>query len=275
MRGTLGLFNLLELLQLLGIHKQPGVLLIQHPEGEAKIYFNGGRIVHAVFGEVFDHGAVLNLLRDERGEFEFQPGRVAAEETVDEPLDQFLFEVLRLLPNPTPMPTPAFSAAPEPAEPVYAPHAIPVLLNERALDSMTFSGEEFAVLAHIDGRTPIETLRQHVPRPGVLEGLLGRLMRGGVLELRAPAARTARLVVNVGRDLRGGEARLDQTIVLAWEKRLGRPVGRVRLRTDVGHEAVFEVLATPDVGALLLLSAEAMLYHGMQSGMAVLVKPEL
>lgn len=99
MRGTLGLFNLFELLQLLNSNVRSGALIIQHPRfGETRIYFVKGRIVHAVHKNVFDEGVIYNILMDERGEFEFQTARTALEETITQSFDQLMFDVIRMMP---------------------------------------------------------------------------------------------------------------------------------------------------------------------------------
>ncbi len=102
MRGTLGLFNLFELLQLLNSNVRSGALIIQHPRfGETRIYFVKGRIVHAVHKNVFDEGVIYNILMDERGEFEFQTARTALEETITQSFEQLMFDVIRMMPAET------------------------------------------------------------------------------------------------------------------------------------------------------------------------------
>ena len=103
MRGTLGLFNLLEMLQLLNSSGRTGALLVAHPRfGESRIYFVKGRIVHAAQRNVFDEGVIYNLLRDEQGDFEFQAGRTAPEESIPLAFDALMFAVLKMLPTQTP-----------------------------------------------------------------------------------------------------------------------------------------------------------------------------
>lgn len=100
MRGTLGLFNLLELLQLLNHNQRTGALVVQHPTyGETRIYFNKGRIVHATQKNAADEGVLYNLILDEQGSFEFQAGRSAPKETLSQNFDVLMFEVLRMLPQ--------------------------------------------------------------------------------------------------------------------------------------------------------------------------------
>jgi hypothetical protein len=48
--GTLELFSLADLFQLLAAVARTGCLVIDHPQGIARVYFDKGKIVHAEFG---------------------------------------------------------------------------------------------------------------------------------------------------------------------------------------------------------------------------------
>ena len=49
MTGTLGLFSLVDLFQLLAAARRSGRLSIDHPRGPAKVFFDKGQVVHAEF----------------------------------------------------------------------------------------------------------------------------------------------------------------------------------------------------------------------------------
>jgi hypothetical protein len=101
-RGTLGLLDLVDLLQLLARNGSRGCLAVLHPSGrEARVYLRDGRVVGATFGDARDVQAVRALLADQRGSFEFLPGVAPATETVTSGLDEFLFAAIRALGNST------------------------------------------------------------------------------------------------------------------------------------------------------------------------------
>ena len=47
--GTLGLFSLVDLFQLLAASGRTGRLAVQHPLGRARVYFEKGQVRHAEF----------------------------------------------------------------------------------------------------------------------------------------------------------------------------------------------------------------------------------
>jgi len=203
MRGTLGLFNLLELLQLLNSSGRTGALLVNHPRhGESRLYFVKGRIVHAAQRNVFDEGVIYNLLRDERGEFDFQAGRTAPEESIALGFDALMFAVLKMLPT-------------------------------QAQD-------------HSEGKDTLE--------------------RGGLgLKLR----------LQVGPQLSGHRVALNVSLLERWELALDRKVKRVRLRLEGSEAIILSVQDDPKLDTkTLLISSEALLYHGLSAGQSVRVRPE-
>ena len=203
MRGTLGLFNLLELLQLLNSSGRTGALLVNHPRyGESRLYFVKGRIVHAAQRNVFDEGVIYNLLRDERGDFDFQAGRTAPEESIALGFDALMFAVLKMLPT-------------------------------QAQD-------------HSEGKDTLE--------------------RGGLgLKLR----------LQVGPQLSGHRVALNVSLLERWELALDRKVKRVRLRLEGSEAIILSVQDDPKLDTkTLLISSEALLYHGLSAGQSVRVRPE-
>lgn len=97
MTGTLGLFSLVDLFQLLAASARSGRLSIVHPEGNARIFFDKGRVVHAAFGGETGEAAVFALFADERGSFEFQLGSSAPQISVTTSLENLLLEATRRL----------------------------------------------------------------------------------------------------------------------------------------------------------------------------------
>src|SRR5690606_23940669 len=70
--GTLGLFSLVDLFQLLAAARRSGRLSIDHPSGPAKVFFDKGQVVHAEFQGIAGEEAVYAIFADERGTFEFR-----------------------------------------------------------------------------------------------------------------------------------------------------------------------------------------------------------
>ncbi|NJK43018.1 MAG: DUF4388 domain-containing protein [Pleurocapsa sp. SU_196_0] len=96
MRGSLGVFNLFDLLQLLAQNQSKGCLTIYHPsQREGRVFFDSGRVLHVSYGAATDTEALRSLLRDERGNFEFLPGRAPQKNTITAAFDNLMLEVIR------------------------------------------------------------------------------------------------------------------------------------------------------------------------------------
>lgn len=268
MRGTLGLFNLVEVLQLLGVNKQSGVLSVVHPQQhEAKIYFQDGRIVHAFNPNqkgVFDHGILVNLLRDERGEFQFYAGRTPPQKTVDQSLDAFLFEVIRMLPPDT-----AHSTVEH-----LLPDHIPVVLHPKSLTHLHLPPDDAYLAALINGQRNIAQLSRLERKPGQFDALLKRLIAAGIVDLQDPVQQIAKLALGVSRNLNGVLAAIDQATLNTWERRLGEKVHQVRVRFEDRRELSIPVIGQIGISGQLLFSSEAMLFFGLRAGVPLLAKPD-
>jgi len=95
--GTLGLFSLVDLFQLLAGAARTGRLAVQHPDGQARFYFERGRVTHAEFGELEGEAAVYALFEDERGTFAFVVGLPAPRQSVTTATENLVLEALRRL----------------------------------------------------------------------------------------------------------------------------------------------------------------------------------
>jgi hypothetical protein len=214
MRGTLGLFNLFELLQLLNSNARTGALIIKHPRfGETRIYFVKGRIVHAAHKNVFDEGVIYNILMDERGDFEFQTARTAVEETLTQSFEQLMFDVIRMMPAETQV---GMTLEPDPS---------------------TTSTQ--------DGSTDYSKL-------------------------------TIKQKLRVAKELKGLMVALEQGVLERWEVQLDERIDKVKLRFEGGREIVLRVEGRDGIERRdIMISSEALMYHGLQAGQVVLVRPEL
>ena len=97
MTGTLGLFSLVDLFQLLAASSRSGRLTVDHPEGQARVYFEEGLAVHAEFAGRSGEEAVFALFADEQGSFEFMLGVPAPQTSITSRTENLVLEASRRL----------------------------------------------------------------------------------------------------------------------------------------------------------------------------------
>jgi hypothetical protein len=269
-RGALGLFSLVDLLQLLASNQSKGCLVIMHPvKGEARAFFEAGKVTHIAFDDREDSEALQLLLRDERGNFEFLPGRVAPKVSIKVSFDNLLFSAIR---NLGPAERPEDKEIPPPDE-----LDIPTVKDLGRISQLTLSTDEFSVIEKIDGKKSVHNLVQQTNLPFEnVQRILMRLASLNMIDVKKREARVARLVVQLNRQIDGLTVYLDEVIMRTWVRQnKGQAITQVRLRQDSGRELVVNATSAPDLGAYLLLSDGAMVRFGLNSGMTVLVKPEV
>jgi Domain of unknown function (DUF4388) len=268
-RGSLGIFSLLDLLQLLGSNQSKGCLSIHHPtDREGRVFFDAGRVVFAQFGTLEDAPAVRAMLRDERGNFEFIPGRTPLKKTIDVSLDNFLFEVIRELDENTKVTVEKIILPPNELD-------APRILDNARISSLTLSADEFSVIELIDGERSVSAIAQAAKQPlDLVQTVLIRFSSLGLVDVKKRSPRIARLVIGLSRELTDMRVCVDQIIMQAWDRQHGRPVSKIRMRDTAGQEFVFEAFGTPNLGAYLLFSSNAIMRYDLHAGAQVLVKPE-
>jgi Domain of unknown function (DUF4388) len=268
-RGSLGIFNLLDLLQLLGSNQSKGCLSVHHPsEREGRVFFDAGHVVFAQFGTLEDAVAVRAMLHDERGNFEFIPGRTPQKKTINVSLDNFLFEVIRELDENTKVTV---------EKKVLPPNELdaPRILDNARISSLTLSADEFSVIELIDGERSVSAIAQAAKQPlDVVQTVLIRFSSLGLVDVKKRSPRIARLVIGLSRELTDMRVCVDEVILRAWDRQHGRPVSKIRMRDTAGQEFVFEAFGTPNLGAYLLFSSNAIMRYDLHAGAQVLVKPE-
>jgi hypothetical protein len=269
MRGSLGVFNLLDLLQLLSQNQSKGCLVVFHPsEREGRVFFEAGRITHVAFGTVTDSEALHALLKDERGNFEFQPSKVPAKKTIDQAFDNLMLEVIRSMDDGT--------STIEKKIPIPEELDTPRILDVTRVAALTMSADEFAIVQLIDGERTVVTLSQATSQPlESVQRTLVRLASMGLLEVNKRKARVARLVLGLSREMTGMQVCVDDIILRAWDRQHGRPVKKVRMRDEAGREFIFEAISAPNLGAYALFSNNAFTRFDLQAGGNVLLKPEV
>jgi hypothetical protein len=267
MTGRLGLFSLVDLLQLLAGAGRSGRLLVRHPRGDARIYVDEGDVVHAEFDDLEGEEAVYALFADEQGEFEFKNGLPAPAATVELGTQNLILEAVRRLDE----------ARRDSGDdgPALEPDMVPERAPERAADRLALGAPERAVLAQVDDRRSLGRIAELAGLPvDEAARVTARLMAAGVLLVRRRRPRTARLVVRPDRGgLPAGVGAVDAGIVDAWARALGGRPREVLCRREDGTVERLHVVAREGVGPYLLLGREALMRTGLRAQEALLVRP--
>ncbi len=267
MTGTLGLFSLVDLFQLLTSAKRTGRLAVEHPNGLARIYFDRGRVVHAEFGELIGEAAVNALFADERGAFEFRIGLPSPTDTIDVTTENLILDAVRRLDESRRGGPPANTLSRDavPANPTMG----------GGQGAVTLTPEEQSVMRMVDGRRTVTRIALDLDKdPDGVALVVDRLVRTGVLKLQNRRARTARLVTRLSSVRRApGSVGLDPQIIGAWEKVLEQPVFKVACRREDGTVRVFPAHASEGAGPYLELNRDTLVRANLHVNEALLVRP--
>lgn len=274
MTGTLGLFSLVDLFQLLSSSSRTGRLLIDHPQGKAKVYFDKGKVVHADFNQLTGEAAIYELFKDERGSFEFGVGLPSPEISISQSTENLLLDAIRKVDEhrnrQSQMQAKSTSSS------TLSDQAVPIFA-EKAPDagSLTLYAQEVAILRLIDGRNTIETLAE---RAGMsvdeTKQVVGRLAKVGALGIRGRKPRVARLVTQLAQiKLPANAVGIDNNITTAWSKVLGEEVSEVVCRYPNGQTHVFKLAPMNGVGPYILFSRDLLLSAALAVNIPLLVKP--
>ncbi len=269
MTGTLGLFSLVDLFQLLAGAKRTGRLAVEHPLGPAKVYFDGGRVTHAEFAGEDGEEAVYALFADERGDFSFRTGLPAPRTTVTMRTHNLVLEAVRRLDEAR------RDEGDESDEVPYEPDVVPERHGDPAADLSALGATERKILGAVDGHRSLGRIAQstHVALEDASR-VVGRLVAAGVLIARKRRPRTARLVVRpTDEPIPVGAAVLDATILEAWRRASGTEPTEALCRRDDGRIERLRVRGRPNVGPYLLMGREPMLRTGFQADESLLVRP--
>ncbi len=264
--GTLGLFSLVDLFQLLAGAGRTGRLAVMHPSGTARFYFERGRLTHAEFAELEGEAAVYALFEDERGTFEFVVGLPAPRQTVRTSTESLVLEALRRLDER------------RRDDPVRAPEvsrdAVP-FAPEDAVDGLPFGEDERRVLAAVNGHRSVNRLAATLELPlSEVQRTVGRLIDVGALQLRARRPRTAQLVVRLARSgVPSGTVGLDEGIVHNWTRVLGAEVRDAAVRRPDGSAFAAPITTIAGGGPYLMAVRDTLLMMGLRVDDTVLVKP--
>ncbi len=264
MTGTLGLFSLVDLFQLLAAASRTGRLAVDHPQGNARVYFDKGQVVHAEFAQLVGEEAVYALFADEQGSFEFTVGLPAPKITVKVGTENLVLEAIRRLDE----------ARREDDE--VALNAVPVFpRNAPNAGSLTLQAQEVLVLRLVDGQRSVGRIAEEAAiDPQEVKTVIGRLVKIGALQLKARKPRTARLVTRLAEDhLPGGAVGVDVNILNNWERVIGFAPNRVACRRPDGRVDIFKVCRVEGAGPFILFSRDNLFRADLAANVALLVRP--
>ncbi len=274
--GTLGLFSLVDLFQLLAAARRTGRLTIEHPVTGARIYFDRGQVVHAEFGELAGEDAIYTLFADERGAFEFRLGLPSPAKSISVGTENLVLEAMRRLDEVNK------GVSGRPASPggggvQVSSEAVPAVPEAVGGEQREFAlnPEELAVMSQVDGHRTVSRIADNLDlEVSDVRVVCERLVRTGVLKLQNRRARTARLVTRLTRKrLAPLVVGVDSSILQSWESVLGIPVEEVACRRENGSVLLFEVVSLEGSGPYLELSRDTLVRSNLRVDQTLLVRP--
>lgn len=274
--GTLGLFSLVDLFQLLSSARRTGRLVVEHPGAVARIYFDRGQAVHAEFGSLTGVDAIYTLFADERGSFEFRIGLPSPANSIDVGTENLVLEAMRRIDESG---RGAVEQQPEAAEPnsiSMSRDAVPAVpATVPGMPQVELNEEELAVVGQADGHRTITRIAMNLQaEPERILTICSRLVRTGVLKLQNRRARTARLVTRLANvRMPAGTVGVDASILAAWEKALGVEITSVACRRHDGAVQLFEVVAAQGAGPYLDLNRDTLFRADLSVNETLLVRP--
>jgi len=95
--GSLSEVSLVDLLQIFGLNRRTGTLVLQYGEQQGRIHLSEGSVVSAVLGETTGEKALYRILRWQHGNFRYNPGRADVTRDIARSMDALLMEGMRQL----------------------------------------------------------------------------------------------------------------------------------------------------------------------------------
>jgi hypothetical protein len=266
--GTLGLFSLVDLFQLLAASKRTGRLTVQHPLGPARIYFDKGQLRHAEFWSLEGPAAVDVLFGDERGTFVFAAGLEAPRTTVHTSTEAVVLDALRRLDE-------ARRDEAEPPPVLVGRDAVPYGVDDGAAANVRLSDVERRVVAAINGHWTAARIAEAVD---IAEeeacATISRLVQVGLLRLRTRRPRTAQLVVRLApATVPDGTVAVDAGIVRAWREVAGPRLTQVALRLPDATAIAVPLVAADGAGPHLQVPRAMLVRLGLRVDDTVLARP--
>jgi hypothetical protein len=266
--GTLGLFSLVDLFQLLAASKRTGRLSVQHPLGPARFYFDRGELRHAEFHTLEGAAAVDVLFGDERGTFAFVAGLPAPKVTVQGSTEAIVLDALRRLDE-------ARRGDEAPPTPAVGRDAVPYGVDEGGSAGATLSESERRVVAAVNGHWTVGRIASELDvDPDEVAAAVARLVQVGFLRLRTRRPRTAQLVVVLAPpSVPDDRVGVDAGIVRAWREVTGADLAEVALRLSDKTAIAVPLVAVPGAGPHLQVPRALLVRLGLRVDDTVLARP--
>lgn len=242
-------FDFLQLLQMLAANQKTGVLTVYSPVNNFEAWLQEGRIRAMHYGQLNGVLALAALLKEPRGRFHFEDGRLHPNPTMNELVDAVAVAAMNIRADSTPpFPGAAKFTSPE------------------RIESMEWSEAELIVIRNIEQQKPLRELWPDA----TARQLITKLIRLGLLRERK--SRVARLTIKVTREVRG-VAVVDEVIMKRWKDDLVRHPQLLALRGEEGQTYTFPLRSSPALGTQLLLPPDLIMQTRLRAGESVLVKP--
>ncbi len=268
MTGQLGVFSLVDLLQLLASQHRSGLLTVAHPTAQARLWLSAGDIVHADFDGKTGRNAIYGLLADEKGHYSFTDDVPAPRRSIDVGAEELLLDAIRR--------TDASRGRTRSLRETYIGDAVPtVRLNEEREASVELKPEEVKFLQYIDGRRSVTEIADLADLTLLeVRQIISRLLHLDALKVAERRPRTARLVCQLDSSgLPFGTAGVDSAIMSSWKKALGYTPKRVACRSRSGKVHVFAASPVRKAGPFMTLSRDTLLQNNLAADTPLLVKP--
>ncbi|WP_291425061.1 DUF4388 domain-containing protein [Deinococcus sp.] len=242
-------FDFLQLLRMLADGGKTGALHIIRDRENFHCWLEDGRVRHLQLGHIEGIGALVTLMQESRGRFQFDEGQRHHDPQLDTTLDEAVLA--------------ASAQLPLLAVPFEGPARLTSAERVAALD---WTADEQKLLRRIESQVP---LAEVAAEPGG-RLLISQLLRLGLLKPRK--SRVARLMVGVAREVRG-VVLVDDHIFRRWKDDLGRPFRQLAVRDEAGQTYTFPVREGAGLGTQLLVSADLIMQTSLRAGDSVLAKP--
>ncbi|WP_189090356.1 DUF4388 domain-containing protein [Deinococcus ruber] len=246
--SSLTTFDFLELLLMLAESRRTGVLRV-YRDAEFEAWLQEGQVMHLVFGQLEGVAALIELLSDPRGRFNFEEGHTHPSPKMDASIEAVAMEALAALPLPELV--------------LQGPARVTSLERVRR---MPWTLRQENVLREVEAGTPLGELA----RDAEARQMLSRLARLGLLAARR--SRTARLTVAVTKEV-SGVVVIDDAIVRRWQGDLGRHISHIALRDPDNMVHKLRITSSTTAGTQVMLPPELLLRTSLRVGDAVLVQP--
>ena len=266
MTGTLGLFSLLDVIQLLISSSRTGCLNVKHPDSEADFYFLNGKLVHATFGNLQGEEAVIELFKDEQGAFEFIVGSKNPDTTITSSTENLLLTAIRTADESNK--NASITQISETAVPIFATDAPDA-------GNLTLYAKEISILRLIDSSSNVSQIADmaHLDIKEVKK-VVARLMRIGALSLRTKKPRVARLVTQLTTaPLPPNTVGIERKIINNWQKVLNILPTHVACKRPSGRVIVFETKAFDNIGPYILMTQDIFFRKELSANTPLLVRP--